>query len=336
MLVLANQYWLTRATTLNLDILRESEARARDLVETTRKLIEADVTPAAELVQVEANLVSKETARIAGEGDLFEARQSLGREIGLEADRIAALPLPAEPFPALPAAAAPPAAEAPRFVRAALERRIDLQAARERGGATEALRRAAENALRPQLDVVFTPSYSGLVQGTDPGSFFSPLYRNVPGASSALSFIVSWPTANQKARGDLLRIDAAREQNALIEERIARQIGADVPAAVDAVGRDAQRLERAREAVRLFEQAVENEEKKLRAGSSTLLDVISQRDRLTAARQAEVSAQLSLALSLARLRFETGTLLPDSGPGDAQVAAIDLSRLTTVPLQEAP
>ena len=64
--------------------------------------------------------------------------------------------------------------------------------------------------------------------------------------------------------------------------------------------------------MRLFERAVINEEKKLRAGTSTLLDVISQRDRLTSARQSQVSAHLALALALARLRFETGTLCPEA------------------------
>ena len=327
-LAVVSQYWLTRAAVLDLEILRESEERARELLETTRKLIEADVTPAADLVQVEANVVAKETSRIGGERELFESRQALGREIGLPRDEIAALPLPTDPFPAVPAAAVPAVSEAGRFIAAALESRSDLQAARERLGAAEILVRAADNGLKPQLDLVFTPSYSGLVSGTDTESFFSPLYRNVPGASSALSFSLSWPTANRQARGELAQIEAARAQNEYFEDLVSRQIEADVPSALDAVARSAQQLERAVVAVRLFERAVENEEKKLKAGTSTLLDAISQRDRLTAARQAQVSAHLNLALALVRLRFETGTLLPDG----ADLGEVGLADLTSVPL----
>lgn len=329
-LTVVQQYWLTRAALLNLEILRETEERSRELLETTRKLIESDVTPAADLVLVEANLVSKETARIGGERDLFEARQALGREIGLERERIAALPFPADPFPTVPAEAVPPATDGERFVTAALERRADLRAARERRNAADILRKAADNALKPRLDLVFTPSYTGLVEGSDTGSFFSPLYRNVPGASSAFSVSLSWPTLNSQARGELVQIEASREASALLAEILTRQIGADVPTALDAVARNAQQLERAVEAVRLFERAVENEEKKLRAGTSTLLDVISQRDRLTSARQSQVSAHLSLALSLARLRFETGMLLPDGG--DAR--EVSFEQITTVPLPD--
>lgn len=329
-LAVGSLYWRARAAALNVGILRETEDRARELLETTRKLIEADVTPAAELVQVEANLVSKEASRIGGEQALFAARQDLGREIGLERAAIAALPLPSDPFPALPPAAVPSAADWERFVTAALERRADLLAARERRDASEILRRAADNGLRPQLDLVLTPSYTGLVEGTDPGSFFSPLYRNVPGASAAFSLTLGWPTANSRARGELAQLEASREQSILLEDLVARRVAADVPTALDAVSRSAQQLDRATVAVRLFERTVVNEEKKLRAGTSTLIDVISQRDRLTAARQSEVSAQLSLAVALLELRFETGTILPES-----EVAgAVDPALFTTVPFQE--
>ena len=321
-LAVVSQYWLARAALLSLAVLEESEARARELLETTRKLIEADVTPAADLVQVEANVVAKETARIGGEQDLFEARQALGREIGLPPERIAGLPLPSDAFPVIPASAVPIAAVAaggtegadgPGWIARALERRADLQAARERRNAAEILLKAADNSLKPQLDLVFTPSYSGLVQGAGTETFFSPLYRNVPGAGSLLSVSLSWPTLNSRARGELAQTEAIREQSALLEDLISRQIGANVPIALAAVARGAQQLERATEAVRLFERAVENEEKKLRAGTSTLIDVISQRDRLTSARQSQVSAHLALAIAVARLRFETGTLEP-SGP----------------------
>ena len=73
-----------------------------------------------------------------------------------------------------------------------------------------------------------------------------------------------------------------------------------------------------------------NEERKLRAGTSTLINVISQRDRLTAARQGEVSAQLALALALVELRFATGTLLAAEG----ETKAVRYSRLTTLPSPE--
>lgn len=325
-LTVVAQYWLLEAAARNVEILRETEDRARDLLETTRRLVEADQTPAAELVQVEANLAAKEAARIGGERELFAARQDLGREIGLDGGRIAALPLPADPFPVVQAADVP-APESARFAAEARARRADLRAARERLSGTDILTRSAGDTLKPQLDLILVPSYSGLVQGTGTGDFFSPLYRNVPGLSSSVGLALSWPTANRRGRGELLRAQAIRRQAAAEVEAFEKAIAADVPAALDAVANAALQVEKAAAAVALFERAVINEEKKLRAGSSTLLDLISQRDRLTSARQTQVSAQLSLAIALAELRFQTGTLLPEGN----EPAAARYARLTTVP-----
>lgn len=327
LVAVADQYWSFKAAAENLDILRESERSSRELWQTTRRLVDADQTPAAELVQLEANLAAKEASRIGGETALFKARQDLGREIGLDAAEIAALPLPAEPFPTVPPGDLPPPEAAGRFVGQALARRADLQAARERLAESEIVVRAADNALQPQLDLVLTPSYSGLANGSGAGPFFSPLYHYVPGGSVALGFELAWPILRSKERGALEQSRAARQINGLRVDLTAKEIGADVPTAFDTVTRSARQLARSSDAVRLFESTVLNEEKKLRAGTSTLLNVITQRDRLTAARQGEVSAQLNLALALVELRFATGTLLAVEG----ETPAVRRDRLTTVP-----
>jgi outer membrane protein len=328
----ASLYWQARAAQLNLDVLTSSEASAREILDNTRRLVEADETPAAELVQLEANLAAKESARIDGERSLFAARQSLGREIGLDRAEITALPFPADPFPDLRPDALPSLAEADWLVAVALRHRADLRAARERQSEFDILVRSAENGLKPQLDLVLTPSYTGFREGGSTGTFFSPLVSSIPGLTSLLSLNLSLPTANSLARGQLTQARAAQSQNGLISSLVVKGIGADVPTALDAVRRNALQLQKAAEAVRLFDRTVVNEEKKLRAGTSTLINLITQRDRLTSARQGEVSAQLALALSLLDLRFQTGTLLAEDG-GEV---ALQQSRLVSPPTQEEP
>jgi len=327
-----SRYWVLKAAVLDLEVLRVTEERTRELLETTRRLIAADVTPAAELVQVEAELASREVSRIAGEQTLFQARQALGREIGLEPAAIAGLSLPSATFPTVTPEDVPlPQAAAGAFIDLALARRADLRATRERQAAAERLLAAAEDALETRLDLVLTPSYSGLSPGGAAEDFFSPLFRNVPGLSATLGFQLSWPTWNRRAEGDLIQARAAAEQSALAVELAVKTIGADVPAALDAVRRGAQQLDRITEAVGYYEETVDNELKKLRAGSSTLIDVITQRNRLIAAQQQRVSAQLALALALLDLRFQTGTLV-DANAAEPGAHTITLERLTTLPL----
>src|SRR6185369_10298500 len=121
------------AAEANLDVLRASERSSGELLANTRKLIAADQVPAADLVQLEASLAAAESARIGGERDLFAQRSALGREIGLDAAEIAALPLPADPFPGVRPEEVPPAAAAARpYIDLGLRHRADLEAARQR------------------------------------------------------------------------------------------------------------------------------------------------------------------------------------------------------------
>lgn len=332
LLAAVSQYWALKAAVLDLEVLRTTEERTRELLETTRRLIAADVTPAAELVQLEAELASREVSRIAGEQALFQARQALGREIGLEPADIAGLSLPSASFPTVAPEEVPlPQSAAADFIDLALARRADLRAARERQAAAERLLAAADNALKTRLDLVLTPSYSGLVAGDGSEDFLASLFRDVPGLSTTLSFELSWPLRNRRAEGDRIQALAAVRQSALAVELAVKTIGADVPVALDAVRRDAEQLDRITEAVGYFERAVDNEIKKLRAGSSTLIDVITQRNRLIAAQQQRVAAQLALALALLDLRFQTGTLV-DASASVPEAHTITLERLTTLPL----
>jgi outer membrane protein len=332
-LAVAGQYWTAVAARVGLDLLRAHEDSERQLLVTTRRLIAADVTPAAEAVQLEADLASAEAARIAGENQLFKARQDLGREIGLDGPRTAALAIPADPMPRADAAAGLEGGGggAARFTAAAQRLRPDVQAASLRLDEAETLLTGAENALLPQLDLVLRPNYSGLMGGGGVAAYLAPLVHQIPGLSSSLMLDLTWPVRNDTAYGQLLQARSSRQQNAALLEQLRKSLGTDVPTAVDTVARSAQQLERATQSVRLFERAVANEERKLAAGSSTLLDVITQRGRLLAAEQTEVGAELSLAMALVQLRFDTGTLLAAAGGDQLQVEA---RRIVTVPTAE--
>ena len=321
----AEQYWRARAARLDLDVLVATEASSRELLANTRRLVAADVTPAAEIVQLEADLTSREANRIAGEQTLFGARQDLGQAIGLEAPQILALPPATDPFPSVVPEAVP--ASGDRFLTEALAQRADRAAALQRLAAVEARRDAADNALKPRLDLVLTPSYSGLVAGGGLGTLYEPLFDNVPGLSTTFGFTFSWPTRNRSAEGALIQAEAFVRQSALQVEALSKSIGAEVPVALDAVRRLADQLARLGRAVGLFEKALENEIKKLGAGSSTVVDVITQRDRLTSAQQRRVAAQLALALALVDLRFQTGTLYRIG----TQAGTIGRDDLTTLP-----
>ncbi|MEM7051283.1 MAG: TolC family protein [Acidobacteriota bacterium] len=311
----ARQYWRTVAAQDRLAILQATEDSSRQLLATTRLLVDADQTPRADLVLIEADLTAKEIDRIAAESALFAARQDLGREMGLDAQALQALAPPSDALPTITASAdLPTLPAAQRFVDLATERRHDLAALRLRREATTALRTAARSGLLPALDLTFVPSYSGAIEGSSVDDFFSSTVRNSPGLSSELRLQLGLPLRNRAAEGRWLQATARDRTSELLVEELLKGLAADVPTAVDAVERSRQQVRLAAASVRLFEKAVANEEKKLRAEASTLIDVITQRDRLTAARQRMITARLAYAQALIDLRFQTATLTAVADP----------------------
>lgn len=326
----AGLYWSYLAAAEDVEILRDTEERAQRFLENTRRLVAADLTPAADLVQLEANLLARELARRAGERRLFEARQNLGREIGLPAAVILTLPPPSDPYPPLLPEEAPKVERAGFFLDLSLASRADLRAARLRIEESRLRLAFLENALAPRLDLVLTPSYSNSLEGGGVDDFFAPLTRDIPGFAATLGLSWSFSPPNRLARANLETQQASLRRGELALRQIELQIGADVPTALHGVAYSAELLARSQDALDLFQRALDNEEKKLRAGSSTLIDVLNQQDQLISARQRVNDARLGLALALLRLRFETGTLVasPDTF---GEPARVDLEAFLTLP-----
>ncbi|WP_456426427.1 TolC family protein [Rhodocaloribacter sp.] len=321
-------YWNYLAARKRLDILMESETRARGLLTDTRALVEGGERPVADLDQLRANLADKITARINGEQQLYEARQALGLALGLPFEQFDRIPEPSEDFPGVEGETASlPSRET--LTKYALEHRRDLRSARKIEEAALRLFKAYRSEARPQFDLQVDLGYTGLSENGAFRAYLPPLGQNDAGGPSAtVSLVYSLPTGNRSARGVRLQQEATYAQRRMAADDLMRKISSGVAVASEALLRSAAELSRAHEAVVLYRTAVEHEKKKLRLGMSTLFDVTIVEDRMTNALLAEVNAQVRYARALGRLRFETGTLLVEDGGTGAQVRA-----LTSIPLQ---
>ncbi|MDY7095891.1 MAG: TolC family protein [Acidobacteriota bacterium] len=324
-----SQYWQVVAADQDLRILRISEESSRTLLANTQRLIEADLLPAADRVLVEADLLAKETATLSAETALYAARQDLELVTGTLQAGGAGLPLPVGEFsdlrlPAGIGGESGPAggggaedvigvsrvvASAESWVARAMTTRPEIQAAELRLEAGSLREEAARNGLLPRVDLLLTPGYETLSLDTAGFAPVPDLDGEASGFSATLGIGLSWPWLRRAARGRLIQSTSARRQQALQLDLVRDDVIAGVRKALDAVDRSAVQVAKAARGVALFEQAVSNEEKKLKAGSSTLIDVIGQRDRLTSIRRQEIQARFALALAVLDLRFQTGTLV---------------------------
>lgn len=321
-------YWNYLAARKRLDVLIETETRARGLLTDTRALVEGGERPAADLDQLQANLADKITARINGEQQLYEARQALGLALGLPFEQFDRIPEPFEEFPGVEGEAVS-LPERETLTKYALEHRRDLRSARKAEEAALRLFKAYRSEARPQFDLQVDLGYTGLSENGAFQAYLPPLGQNDVGSPSAsVSLVYSLPTGNRSAQGLRLQQEATYAQRRMVADDLMRKISSGVAVAGEALRRSASELSRAHEAVALYRTAVEHEKKKLRLGMSTLFDVTLVEDRMTNALLAEVNAQVRYARALGRLRFETGTLLVEDGGVEAQVRA-----LTSLPMQ---
>ena len=302
-------YWEITSRIRRLEIQRESEARAGELLAELGKLIAADQIPAAELNLALANASEKRAARAAEEQLLQQAWGTLARLLLADAgDVFAAMPA-VDPFPEISDAEIAAARLLPEQRDAVLERRPDLRAARLRERAAHVLVLAAQDRLRPQVDLVAGASSNSLAEGSSAFRVTDALGRNIVGPTLNVGVEMRWPFYNDTAQGLLLARSATRDQATVRLRDLESTVGPSLAAVANAISRTVLRYRETESAAQRYAISVQNERTKRRLGLSTLIDVINVQDRLDSARLSVLSLRQEYAALLAQLQFESGTLV---------------------------
>jgi outer membrane protein TolC len=292
--------------------LRRFESRAEEYIHILQVLIGRGERPGADLPQVAANYESKVSARIEGERVAQDARQKLGLAMGLSYQEGSRLGPTADPLPLAPPQEGP-AADLNGLVAQTLTRRGDYLASLETIEGARILLEAEKSGLFPTLDLELSAGYSGLAEGSGFDRWGNSLGQNIPGPSGAVRLTYKWPVDNNQVLGRLQQRFAQFRQSTIASENLSRTIGTAITAALDTAMKTAAETRRLRQSVALYEKALANEQKKVRMGLSTFLDIIVVEDLLGNAIQREISTRLRYAEALVRIRFEAGILVAGEG-----------------------
>lgn len=301
-------YWNAVAALKNLEVLKSSVARAEDMLGKIKILIEAEERPAADIDQLLANLASKTTSQIRAEKSLLETKMALGFAMGLSVDEISSSPLPAENFPKLEEKT-PRFTDNSSYLEKAIRLRFDIGAVKKRTERDKVLMVAAQKNMKSKLDFSLSMGYSGLEDRGGLGNYIGSLKSRVGGLNVAGLLSYELPVENNSLKGAYVQSAASYAQQEINHRNLARTIGAEVIVAISDLIRSVAELRKARESVKLHKRAVQREKLRQKAGVSTVIDLITQDDRLTAAFLTEVSAHLNYSVAIINLRFGTGTLI---------------------------
>jgi outer membrane protein TolC len=315
-------YWRLAAAQRSLDVLRDAEERARRIERDTAALVAADEVPAAEIVQLRANVVDKARLRRDAEHDVVAARAALIAACGDALARTGAernYGAVAIEFPALPAAPM----EASSVAERAIVRRWDAVAARTRVGARKLAAGFAERNLAPRVDVAGTARLLVGAPGPALEQWATHPLNPRPGYEVGVTLGVALPIANMEARAASVGAAAASSLADAAARAVELTVRQQALTAIDELQTAADTVRLAADTVALSRAAVDNERLKRKAGVSTLIDVVLIEDRLTAAMLAELLAQVRYASVLAQAHFFAGSL--DTFGREPGVVAASLS-----------
>jgi len=315
-------YWNLLAAQQRLEILEQSVKLQTQLVEIARELIDADEIPRAELSRVLASEANARAQAQAGARDLLTARLVLAQTMGINVADDTNAPLATGPFPAPPAAEAIAGLASAELAAAAVGARRDLAAARALVDSGRILARAARIELRSRLDLG-----AGMWATALGESSVSEAVDRWVAPSFSLDLMYEKPLANNVRRGQMEQREAQLRQQQISAADLERNVRIGVLRALGSLVEARGRLERAEEAAQHFEKTIEAEMEKFRERDSTLVDTILTEQQRTGAQLTLLSARQEVAMLLAELRFETGTIVAE----DAEGSQVTLAMLTALP-----
>ena len=319
-------YWELASRIKRIEILKASESRAEGLVAEITKLVAVDQIPGAELDLAQASAAEKRAARFAEEQSFQIAWNALGRLLQADTGEAAVESVSTDPLPAIDQRAFALADAAVQRRQAAPDRRADVRAARLRERAAYLQRLAAENGLKPQVDMIVAATTNGLAEGASALALGPALSLSRPLPSLSVGIELRVPFDNNAARGLLLSQESAHGRSIVRMRDAERSVGPLVVTAANTLRRIAQRHRDTLAAADRYVVAVQNEYIKRRLGLSTLIDVITVQDRLDNAQLLLLQLRQEFAVALAQLQFENGDLIRRDG--DAY--RVDLPALTGV------
>ena len=176
-------------------------------------------------MQVSADLANQEKQTILAEQNLYQARLSLGRAIGLSNDESLLLDIPTNEFPTIVQSEYRNDFDKNAFIKIARDKRADVKAVKKISEALLMQYKLAENNIKPQLDLTGTILYGSASAGNGIGETFSSFTNNQGrnmGAGVKLTY--TFPVNNNLSKGNLAKRNIALNDQNVANDNLQRNI----------------------------------------------------------------------------------------------------------------
>jgi outer membrane protein len=302
-------YWNSLAAKMSFELTADTQARSKTLLDLVEKLVRAGLLEPAALNQAKANSLAGQVSVSTGETDFYRSRQALALAMGMTPRELPDAPNPANNFPTVIDAATLDKVGINLFIDEAMKKRGDYLAAQTDIETARTLLAKAQNETKPKLDLGLKVGYAGEDEVSTSSRYFNSLGRNVTGLNSFVSLSLELPVFNNVARGNLVYRKSLVRESELIQNDLANRIASDILVAHRTLSSAINEHQLASESEKAYKKAVEFENQKYKAGSSTLTALIDIEDRYFRARIATIEALRKYSVAMAQFRLVTGTML---------------------------
>ncbi len=290
----------------NLRIAKLSRDGAAQLFDENQKKLKVGATSDAEVIQAHARVANREETVLLADRQMRDVENQLRLLTGDVAFRTAG---PDFEIVALAPAAdltVDPAVD----VKHALDHRPDYQGARLGVAIDRANYSAAQSALLPRLDFVGSYGYSGANRDFRTAR---DQVRDEDARSYSAGMVVRIPLAFAEGRGRARAAKLNLRQGEADLTRLEQDIMLSVTAAAGQIETTRQRVAADKIAFELAEQALENEQKRFKAGTSSTFFVLQQQEILSSAQNSYARALADQRRAQANYDRELGATLERHG-----------------------
>ncbi len=325
-------YWTLVLAVENVRVQEQGLSVAQELLRQNEGKYKVGALPQTAVLEAQVDVAGREALLIQARNGVDVARDTVRALINAK-DEDTGILLMIDPIDR--PTVEPFAIDLERSLQSALAQRPELSAARYDIEARGLQRKAAQNQLLPQLNLVAGIGLNG-VAGTDAkvrNSFVSPTpgvppptipvnptviggYGDALGLLSdgrfynyAIGATVQVPIDNAQAKADYTQANINLAQSKLTMQQLQESVTLEIKNSVSNLQSDLKSIEATRIARQLAEENVRNQRARYDVGLATTKDLLDYTDRLTRAQFAEVQALATYHRNLAEMRRVEGTLL---------------------------
>ncbi len=286
----------------NLRVALFSRSLAARLLDENEKRFRVGSISEADVTQARARVAGRAESILYAERAVNDAENRLRLLLGEDHFSADAAPLELEPLPPAPDTAVQPAEDLPK----ALALRPDYQAARLGLKKYQANDDLARNQLLPRVDFVGNYGYAGLDR--DFAASRSQV-RDQDNRSYSAGVVVSVPLTFAEGRGRARAARLGLRQADADLKRLEADIALSVANAAGQIDTTRRRVAATQTAYGFAKQALDAEEKRFRAGTSSTFFVLQLQENLVEIESRQAAAQADARRAIAAYDRETGVTL---------------------------